>query len=80
MSEHKESELPLSLAHGEVLYLDGGGSIRWESNGEAKDVFFGDSFERDTEIFPGNEYEYVYQGRTFRLKADFGDDLLIEKV
>lgn len=78
--EYKESDIPIEIRHGEMLYLDDGGSIRWESNGEAKDVFLGDGFTSDVELFPSSSWEFERGGKTFRLTAGFEDALLVEKV
>ncbi len=78
--EYKESDIPIEIRHGEMLYFDDGGSIRWESNGEAKDVFLGDGFSCDVELFPSSTWEFEHAGKTFRLTASFDDALLIEKI
>ena len=61
--EYKESDIPIEIRHGEMLYLDDGGSIRWESNGEAKDVFLGDGFTSDVELFPSSSWNLNVAGR-----------------
>lgn len=80
MSEYRETDLPVELGDGEILYLDSGSSIRFESNGEAKDVFFGDSFERDVELFPDCDYVHQVGGNQYRLLALMDSRLRVEKV
>ncbi len=78
--EYTEDQLPVKIRHGEYLNLADGSSIRWESNGEAKNIFTGGGFEPDVEIFPGNSWEYEHGGVTYRMTAEFDDALLIEKI
>ncbi len=78
--EYTESDLPLTLKDGEYLTLADGTSIRWESNAEAKCIFFGGSFEPDVELFPGLEYTHQTGGNTYKLTALFEDGLTIEKI
>ena len=78
--EYVETDLPVELKHGEYLSLADGTGIRWESNGEAKNVYFGSSFEADVEIFPGNEYIHQTTGNSYKLTAMFEDALKVEKI
>lgn len=80
MSEYRETDLPLELGDGEVLYLDDGTSVRFEANGEAKDVFFGASFERDVELFPDCDYVHQAGGNSYKLTALMESKLRVEKV
>lgn len=80
MSEYRESDLPLELGDGEILYLDDGSSIRFEANGEAKDIFFGASFERDVELFPDCDYTHEVGGNSYKLTALMTNHLKVEKV
>ncbi len=77
--EYRESDLPVELGDGEILYLDNGSSIRFEANGEAKDVFFGASFERDVELFPCCDYLHESGGNSYKLTALMEPKLLVEK-
>jgi len=80
MSEYREIDLPLELGDGEILYLDDGGSIRFEANAEAKDIFFGASFERDVELFPDCDYVHESGGNKYKLTALMENKLRIEKI
>lgn len=72
---YSEKDLPIHLRDGEMLTLDDGNELRWESNGEAKAVFVGDSFEAVLEIFPGQEETLNIGGKYFVLTASFENDL-----
>ncbi|TVM16016.1 hypothetical protein DPQ33_13720 [Oceanidesulfovibrio indonesiensis] len=78
--EYTEANIPVEIKHGEYLNFEDGSYLYWESNGEAKNVFLGSGFEPDTEIFPGNSWEFSKSGKQFRLTAKFEDALLVEKL
>ncbi|QJT07826.1 hypothetical protein DQK91_11690 [Oceanidesulfovibrio marinus] len=80
LMEYTESDIPVEIKHGEYLILGDGAYLRWESNGEAKNVFLGSGFEADTEIFPGNTWEFSNSGKKYRLTAKFEDALLVEQI
>lgn len=75
---YSEKDLPIHLRDGEMLTLDDGNELRWESNGEAKAVFVGDSFEAVLEIFPGQEETLNIGGKYFVLTASFENDLEVK--
>jgi len=77
---YTETDIPLSLHHGEMLTFEDGSELRWESNGEAKVVYVNDGFAPLTEIFPGNSYDFEAGGHFFRLSAKFEDDLVVERA
>ena len=79
MAQYVEADIPLEIAHGEVLTLGDGTELRWESNGEAKCVFVTGGFEPDKEIFPGNDWIFETGGSSYKLTARFEDALLVEK-
>ncbi|BBD07770.1 hypothetical protein [Desulfovibrio ferrophilus] len=78
MSEYKQSDIPCKICHGEFLKFDDGKTVRFESNGEAKDVFFGDEWTATVQLFPANEYEFESSGKKVKLTALFEDGLQIE--
>ena len=41
---YSERDLPVHLRDGDILVLDDGTEVRWESSGEAKAVFLGSNF------------------------------------
>ena len=78
--QYSEKDLPVRLHDGEMLVLDDGSEVRWESNGEAKAVFVGDSFNPTMELFPGQEEPLEVGGKKFVLTAFFEDALEVKKV
>lgn len=78
MSEHTQNEIPCSICHGEMMTFDDGHRVRFESNGEAKDVFFGDEWTATVQLFPANSYEFEAAGKKIKLTAEFEDALKIE--
>ncbi len=80
MSTYTEANLPLHLKDGELLNLDDGAVVRWESNGEAKALFVGDAFLATAEIFPGCDQTLEIGGHSYKCTASFENDLLVEKL
>lgn len=78
--EYVEKDLPVRLHDGEFLRLDDGTIVRWESNGEAKAVFVGDSFNATMELFPGQEESLSAGSLTLTLTAFFEDALEVKKA
>jgi len=77
---YKQSDLPLTLKHGETLTLDDGTTIRFESNGEAKDIMINDSFAPAVTLFPANDFTHEAGGKTIKMTAAFEDALEISQV
>jgi len=80
MSQYTQNDLPLDLHHGEVLSLADQTTIRFESNGEAKDVMVNDSFAPTVTLFPGNEYVVRASDGEYRLTCTFEDCMRVEKM
>jgi len=78
MSEFTMVDIPRALHHGEMMHLDGGIKLRFESNGEAKDIFFGDEWTASVQLFPANTHEFQCGGKTIKLTAQFEDALMVE--
>ncbi|MES9995901.1 hypothetical protein [Desulfovibrio aminophilus] len=78
--DYTEADLPVRIHHGEIVTLAGGKSVRFDSNGEAKDIFFGDEFNASLQLFPGMEHEFEAGGVRYRLVPDFDDTMLVEKL
>lgn len=78
--QYSEADLPVEIKHGEILALEDGTTVRFESNGEAKDVFFGDDWTPTIQLFPANEYAFDAGGKSYKLTAMFEDALKVEKV
>lgn len=80
MSSFTESDLPLSMHHGEMVTLTDGTSVRFESNGEAKNVMVNDGFEPACTLFPGNEYIVQTGNGDYKVTCEFGDCMQIMKL
>ena len=78
MSDHTQNEIPCSICHGEMMVFDDGQRVRFESNGEAKDVFFGDEWTASVQLFPANAHEFEAGGKKIRITAQFEDELDID--
>jgi hypothetical protein len=80
MSNYAESDLPVSIDHEQMVTLSDGTTIRFETNGEAKDVFVGDAFMPNIQLFPGNEFFVEAGGKTFKVTAEFEDVITVSAV
>lgn len=80
MSSYTESDLPVEVGHGEVVTLSDGTSVRFESNGEAKNVMVGDAFEPAQTLFPGNEFVVKTSQGDYKVTCEFGDSMRVEKM
>ena len=80
MSIFSESDLPLDEHHGEMLTLADGTTVRFESNGEAKNVMINDGFEPATTLYPGNDYVVETGQGSYQMTCEFGDCMHIKKV
>ncbi|NLY40573.1 MAG: hypothetical protein GX055_02980 [Desulfovibrionales bacterium] len=78
--QYSEKDLPVRLHDGEMLAMNDGTVVRWESNGEAKAVFVGDSFEALCELFPDQSQEVQAGGKNLMLVAFFDDVLEVKPV
>ena len=77
---YTEADLPVTIKHGEILNLDDGGSVRWESNGEAKDIFLDSGFDRTAELWPDGELTIDRNGKSYKLTALWDDGLKVEVI
>ena len=80
MSSFTEADLPVDVHHGEMVTLTDGTTIRFESNGEAKDIMVNDGFEAACTLFPGNEYDLVTSGGNYKITCEFDDCMHVKKV
>ncbi|NJB69405.1 hypothetical protein GGQ74_003107 [Desulfobaculum xiamenense] len=78
--QYTEADIPVVIKHGEILGFSDGTTVRFESNGEAKDVFFGDEWTPTIQLFPANDYAFQAGGKAFKLTALFEDALKVEKA
>lgn len=80
MSNFTESDLPVDVHHGEMVTLADGTTVRFESNGEAKNVMVNDGFEPACTLFPGNEFTVETSKGNYTLSCDFGDAMTVRKA
>lgn len=73
MSSYTQSNIPFTLKHGEILTLDDGTTVRFESNGEAKDIMINEDFSPAITLFPANDFLVEASGKKFKLTATFED-------
>ncbi|MCJ2165069.1 MULTISPECIES: hypothetical protein [unclassified Pseudodesulfovibrio] len=80
MSSFTEADLPVDVHHGEMVTLADGTTVRFESNGEAKDIMVNDGFEAACTLFPGNEYTLGTSGGNYKITCEFEDCMHVKKV
>uniref|UniRef100_I2Q0J4 Uncharacterized protein n=1 Tax=Desulfovibrio sp. U5L TaxID=596152 RepID=I2Q0J4_9BACT len=80
MSNFTEAELPVSIDHEQMVTLGDGTTIRFETNGEAKDLYVGDAFTPTIQLFPGNDFCVESGGCTFKVVAEFEDVVTVSKA
>lgn len=80
MSAYSSNDLPVSINHEEYVELPGGVCVRFETNGEAKDLFLRGEFEPVMQLFPDCEYVFDTEGVTYRVRAGFDDRLVVERA
>lgn len=80
MSTYSESDLPVEVHHGELIKVADGTTIRFESNGEAKDIMINDGFEPAVTLFPGNEFLVQTSQGDYCVTCEFGDVMRVEKA
>ena len=62
-----------------MVTLGDGTTIRFETNGEAKDVYVGDAFNPSIQLFPGNDFVVETDGKSFTVTAEFEDVITVSK-
>lgn len=80
MSSFTEADLPVSIDHEEWVTLSGGTTVRFETNGEAKDIYLHGEFTPVIQLFPDCEYCFEDNGKPYRLRAMFEDRLVVERA
>ncbi|BCS87840.1 hypothetical protein [Pseudodesulfovibrio sediminis] len=80
MSTFTEADLPLDVHHGELISLADGTTVRFESNGEAKDIMVNDGFNAACTLFPGNDFTVQTSSGNYKVTCEFGDSMHIEKI
>lgn len=80
MSMFTEADLPVDVHHGELITVEDGTTIRFESNGEAKDIMVNDSFAPAITLFPGNEFIVHTSKGDYCVTCEFGDVMHVKKA
>lgn len=75
MSDYSQKDIPLTMKHGEILTFDDGTSVRFEANGEAKNIMVNDDFSPAITLFPANDFILSASGSNFKMTAKFEDAL-----
>jgi hypothetical protein len=78
--DYTAKDLPVSIHHGEVVDLGNGTMVRFDPNGDAKDVFIDGSFDPAIQLFPDCDFVFESGGSTYKVTATFADDLIVEKL
>ena len=78
--QYTDSDLPVVLKHGEMFTAADGTTIRFESNGEAKDVMVGDAYAPETTLFPDCDHVVETSRGSYKCTARFEDAMEISKA
>ena len=80
MADYAQKDLPVTIHPDDLLRLDDGTAIRWETSGEAKDIMLNDDFNAACQLFPGNEFIVTAGGKDFRISTSYDDTITVEAV
>jgi len=80
MADYSQKDLPVTMHYEDLLRLDDGTTIRFDVNGEGKDIMLNDDFGAACELYPGNEFTVSAGGRDFHLTTGFEDTISVEAV
>jgi hypothetical protein len=80
MADYTESNLPVTMHPDDLLRLNDGTTIRFDINGEGKDIMLNDDFGAACELYPGNEFIVSAGGRDFRVSTDFEENIKVAAV
>jgi hypothetical protein len=75
-----EADLPVDIDHEQMVTLADGTAIRFETNGEAKDVYVGDAFNPTVQLFPDCDYIVETPHGMFKVTAQFTDTVRVQKA
>ncbi len=56
MADYGQKDLPVTMHPDDLLRLDDGTTLRFDVNGEGKDIMLNDDFGAACELYPGNEF------------------------
>ena len=80
MSSFTEADLPVDVHHGEMVTLADGTTVRFESNGEAKNIMVNDGFEPACTLYPGNDFTVETGQGNYSVSCEFGDVMHVMKI
>jgi hypothetical protein len=80
MADYTQKDLPVKLHPDDLLRLDDGTAVRWETSGEAKDIMLNDDFNAACQLFPGCDYTLSAGGKDFRISTGYEEHILVEAV
>lgn len=80
MADYTQKDLPVTLHPDDLLRLDDGTAVRWETSGEAKDIMLNDDFNAACQLFPGCDYTLSAGGKSFRISTGYEEHILVEAV
>ena len=80
MADYSQKDLPVRMHADDLLRLDDGTTIRFDINGEGKDIMLNDDFGAACELYPGNEFIVCASGRDYRVTTEFEDTIAVSAV
>lgn len=80
MAEYTQKDLPVRIHPDDLVRLDDGTTIRYETSGEAKDIMLNDDFNAACQLFPGNDFIVSASGRDFRVSTGYEENCLVEAL
>lgn len=80
MAEYSQKDLPVRLHPDDLLRLDDGTSVRYETSGEAKDIMLNDDFNAACQLFPGCDHTIDAGGKQFKISTGYEENILVEAV
>jgi hypothetical protein len=80
MAEYSEENLPVTIHPEDLVRFKDGTTVRFDVNGEGKDIMLNDDFTAACELYPGNEFVVSANGRNYRISTDFEDTCRVEAM
>ncbi len=77
MPDYTQKDLPVTMHSEDLLRFDDGSTVRFDINGEGKDIMRNDDFGACCELYPGNEFIVSAGGKDFRLSTGFEDTVTV---
>jgi hypothetical protein len=80
MAEYSQKDLPVTMHPDDLLRLDDGTAVRWETSGEAKDIMLNDDFNAAYQLFPDCDWTLEAGGKSFRISTGEDDVIHVEAL